>query len=180
MAARPDGTPLSRAQRLAWLRLIRTDNVGPVTFRQLLNRFGGAEAALDALPALSRSAGAAVRIFSPGEVEAELEATPRERRQVPGGVGGERRAPHEGEGDARADRQPLGVLGDEQRHAERVVHGLGHVEPVEAHGLDPPGVPRHVPQRQPRVHAGVHGEQPLAHGPTRSPTARRAHEAPRP
>lgn len=75
MAAQPDGTPLSRAQRLAWLRLIRTYNVGPVTFRQLLNRFGGAEAALDALPALSRSAGAAVRIFSPGEAEAELEAT---------------------------------------------------------------------------------------------------------
>ena len=75
MASRPDGTPLTRAQRLAWLRLIRTDNVGPVTFRQLLNRFGGAEAALEALPALSRSAGAAVRIFSPGEAEAELEAT---------------------------------------------------------------------------------------------------------
>jgi DNA processing protein len=75
LAKRPDGQPLSRAQRLAWLRLIRTDNVGPVTFRQLLNRFGSAEAALEALPSLARSAGAPTRIFSPGQAEAELEAT---------------------------------------------------------------------------------------------------------
>ena len=39
--------PLSDAQRLAWLRLWRSENVGPVTFRQLLRRFGSAEAALD-------------------------------------------------------------------------------------------------------------------------------------
>ena len=75
MAARADGTLLTRPQRLAWLRLIRSDNVGPVTFRQLLNRFGSAEAALDALPSLIRSAGIGARLFSGGEAEAELEAT---------------------------------------------------------------------------------------------------------
>ena len=75
MAARADGVVLSRSQRLAWLRLIRSDNVGPVTFRQLLNRFGSAEAALDALPSLIRSAGIGARLFSGGEAEAELEAT---------------------------------------------------------------------------------------------------------
>jgi DNA processing protein len=75
MLPRPDGTVLTRAQRIAWLRIIRTDNVGPVTFRQLLNRFGSAEAALEALPSLTRLAGAPVRVFSAGEAEAELEAT---------------------------------------------------------------------------------------------------------
>ncbi|HVX81416.1 MAG TPA: DNA-processing protein DprA [Devosiaceae bacterium] len=70
-----EGGILTRSQRLAWLRLIRTDNVGPVTFRQLLNRFGSAEAALEALPSLVRQAGVGARLCSPGEAEAELEAT---------------------------------------------------------------------------------------------------------
>jgi DNA processing protein len=43
---------LNRRQRLAWLRLIRSENVGPATFRTLVNEFGGAEAAIDALPML--------------------------------------------------------------------------------------------------------------------------------
>ena len=50
-------SPLSDDQRLAWLRLWRSENVGPVTFRQLLRRFGSAEAALDALPELARRGG---------------------------------------------------------------------------------------------------------------------------
>ena len=33
---------LSDGQRLHWLRLIRSENVGPATFRQLINRFGSA------------------------------------------------------------------------------------------------------------------------------------------
>src|SRR5690606_25887174 len=66
--ARQHGT-LTPAQRLAWLRLFRSDNVGPVTFRQLLNRFGSAEAALEALPALSRKAGRAARLFSQAQAE---------------------------------------------------------------------------------------------------------------
>jgi len=41
---------LNPAERLDWLRLIRSENVGPVTFYQLLARFGSAEAALAALP----------------------------------------------------------------------------------------------------------------------------------
>ena len=42
---------LSEAERLDWLRLIRSDNVGPRTFRALVNHYGGARAALAALPA---------------------------------------------------------------------------------------------------------------------------------
>ena len=45
------------AERFARLRLARAERVGPVTFRQLLDRFGGATAALEALPALVRRAG---------------------------------------------------------------------------------------------------------------------------
>lgn len=53
-APQASATPrLSPRQRLAWLRLIRSENVGPATFRALVNQFGGAEAAIDALPVLS-------------------------------------------------------------------------------------------------------------------------------
>jgi DNA processing protein len=66
---------LSDRQRLNWLRLIRSENVGPATFRALVNQFGGAEAALDALPALSRRGGRpSIRVFTEAEAEAELEA----------------------------------------------------------------------------------------------------------
>jgi DNA processing protein len=68
------GTILSDGQRVAWLRLIRTENVGPVTFRQLVNREGSVEAALTALPALSRKLGARPRIPSAAEAEDEIAA----------------------------------------------------------------------------------------------------------
>ena len=45
---------LSEAERLACLRLIRSEHVGPVTYRHLLGRFGTAESALAGLPALAR------------------------------------------------------------------------------------------------------------------------------
>ena len=45
------------SDRIARLRLARTARVGPVTYRQLMSRFGGAEAALEALPALARRGG---------------------------------------------------------------------------------------------------------------------------
>jgi len=67
--------PLDDAQRLACLRLIRSDNVGPVTFRALINHFGGAEPALEALPELSRRGGRAnIRICPRDVAEAELDA----------------------------------------------------------------------------------------------------------
>ncbi|MFM2422888.1 MAG: hypothetical protein RL291_1418 [Pseudomonadota bacterium] len=50
-------TPLTDEIRIACLRLVRTDGVGPVTFRELINRFGGADAAIDALPDLARQSG---------------------------------------------------------------------------------------------------------------------------
>lgn len=62
---------LTDAQRLDWLRLIRTEGVGPRTFRTLVNRFGGAAAALDALPGLTRRQGR--RIEPPTRAQAEAE-----------------------------------------------------------------------------------------------------------
>ena len=69
---------LSERQRRAWLRLIRSENVGPATFRALVNQFGGAEAALAALPALSRRGGrSSIRMFTESEADGELEAADR-------------------------------------------------------------------------------------------------------
>ncbi|MEQ1611568.1 MAG: DNA-processing protein DprA, partial [Hyphomicrobiaceae bacterium] len=67
---------LDDAQRLACLRLIRSENVGPVTFRALINHFGGAQAALEALPEVARQGGRRkpVRICPREVAEAELEA----------------------------------------------------------------------------------------------------------
>lgn len=63
---------LTPAQRIAWLRLVRTDNVGPATFRQLLNRFGSAEAAIEALPELTRKAGRPMQVISQTRAEDEI------------------------------------------------------------------------------------------------------------
>lgn len=49
--------PLSREETLDWLRLIRSENVGPITFFQLVRRFGSAAAALAALPDLAKRGG---------------------------------------------------------------------------------------------------------------------------
>ena len=50
---------LDPQERLDWLRLSRTESVGPVTFFALLRRFGSAAAAIEALPRLSVAAGQA-------------------------------------------------------------------------------------------------------------------------
>lgn len=67
---------LGHAERVACLRLIRTENVGPVTFRELINHCGGAERALAALPDLIRRGGRRqpVKIHPRDKAEAELEA----------------------------------------------------------------------------------------------------------
>ncbi|MHA1517914.1 MAG: hypothetical protein ACTSYK_04840 [Alphaproteobacteria bacterium] len=41
---------LNDAQRLAWLRLIRSQKIGPATSRALINQFGGSLAAIEAVP----------------------------------------------------------------------------------------------------------------------------------
>jgi len=70
---------LTDAQRVDWLRLIRADNVGPRTFRSLINHFGSARVALERLPDLARRGGAtrAGRIPSEHEARSEIEGSRR-------------------------------------------------------------------------------------------------------
>ena len=67
---------LDPAERFARLRLARTDRVGPVAFRQLLDRFGSAERALDVLPDLVRRGGVCAPP-PPERIEAEAAAGER-------------------------------------------------------------------------------------------------------
>ena len=68
---------LTDAERIDWLRLIRSENVGPITFFALLRRFGSAVAALEALSSLARQGGRrkAVATPSPASASREIEAT---------------------------------------------------------------------------------------------------------
>ena len=57
------------------LRLFRSQNVGPITYRQLLGHYGSAGEALDAAPALARrSGGRAIKICPADAAQAELDA----------------------------------------------------------------------------------------------------------
>lgn len=71
----PRGIRLTEKQRLNWLRLIRSNNVGPATFRELITNCGSAERAIDMLPELSRRGGSRkkIEIASIQDAEAEME-----------------------------------------------------------------------------------------------------------
>lgn len=71
------GIVLTDSQRLDWLRLIRSESIGPRSFRSLMNRFGGAAAAMDALPELARQAGRSLRLCTRAEAERERVALDR-------------------------------------------------------------------------------------------------------
>ena len=65
---------MTHAERLARLRLIRTPHVGPVSWHQLMQRFGSGEAALEALPELVLRGGAGKPRIAPAEMaEREIE-----------------------------------------------------------------------------------------------------------
>ncbi len=103
--------PLSDAQRRGWLRLSRTQNVGPVTFAQLIARFGTASAALAALPRLvQRGGGDKARIPPIDEINGEIEALAK--------AGGRMLASCEPE-------YPRGLLAAEP--APPIISFLGHV-----------------------------------------------------
>jgi DNA processing protein len=69
---------LTDEQRLDWLRLIRSEKVGPRTFRALINQYGGAAAALEVLPDLARRGGRLVlKVCSRAEAEREMAAARR-------------------------------------------------------------------------------------------------------
>ncbi len=67
------------AEKLARIRLARTQAVGPVTFHDLVGRYGSARAALGALPELAQRGGrrAPLRIAPIADAERELDAHAR-------------------------------------------------------------------------------------------------------
>src|SRR6185503_3224578 len=73
---------LTDTERLNRLRLIRSDNVGPRTFRSLMHHFGSARAALAHLPDLAKRGGAARAMRICGEEDARAELVACERLGV--------------------------------------------------------------------------------------------------
>src|SRR5215217_2389203 len=66
------------ADAVARLRLIRSENIGPITFFQLIARFGSAQAAIDAIPDLAaRGGGRAPRLVPKSQIEREMEEVER-------------------------------------------------------------------------------------------------------
>lgn len=66
---------VTSADQFDRLRLIRSPNIGPVTYRQLIARFGSAAAALEALPDLALRGGGKVSLADPRAIEREIAAT---------------------------------------------------------------------------------------------------------
>ena len=73
------GIRLSDQQRLNWLRLIRTENIGPVAFRDLIMFCGSAASAIERLPDLNIRGGGSkpVRVTPLEDAEREIEAIER-------------------------------------------------------------------------------------------------------
>jgi DNA processing protein len=65
---------LDDAERIAWLRLIRSEGIGPRSFHGLVRRFGSVAAALAALPGIHREHGRNAHICTEPEALAELAA----------------------------------------------------------------------------------------------------------
>jgi DNA processing protein len=65
-------TVLSQDEAFARIRLLRSPHIGPVSYGQLLRRFGSANAALEALPDLSARGGASYRIAPEARITAEI------------------------------------------------------------------------------------------------------------
>ena len=72
--------PLSDAEKLDWLQLIRTQNIGPITFHRLLAKYASAGNALKALPELSQKAGRRKPLRAGSRAQAEAELRDAERQ----------------------------------------------------------------------------------------------------
>ena len=65
-------TPLAEVERIARLRLARTEGIGPVAFAHLLQRFGTAQRSLEALPDLTRRGGKTYVIPTQAQIDDEI------------------------------------------------------------------------------------------------------------
>ncbi|WP_068076378.1 DNA-processing protein DprA [Novosphingobium lentum] len=68
---------LSQDEAFARIRLLRSPNIGPVSYAQLLRRFGDAIAALEALPDLAARGGAPYKAAPVDRIEREIAAVRR-------------------------------------------------------------------------------------------------------
>jgi DNA processing protein len=68
---------LTQAEAFARIRLLRSPRIGPVSYAQLLARYGDAETALEALPTIGRSGGGSYSAVPREKVEREVEAVRR-------------------------------------------------------------------------------------------------------
>jgi DNA processing protein len=71
------GPALSQEEAFARIRLLRSPNIGPVSYAQLLRRFGTAVAALDALPDLAARGTRTYRAAPAERIEAEVDGVRR-------------------------------------------------------------------------------------------------------
>jgi len=69
----PSSAPISEQEKLDWLRLTRTENVGPITFYKLIDMYGTAQNALEQLPELSKKSGRKKPLIPPPPERAEKE-----------------------------------------------------------------------------------------------------------
>lgn len=83
-AVEPQVNALNLNEKLARLRLIRSENVGPITFFKLLERFKTAKEAIDALPGLAKNGGreARLKICPQSKAEDEIAATEKSNIQM--------------------------------------------------------------------------------------------------
>lgn len=75
-------TQFMDAQLIDWVRLIRTDKIGPVTFWQLLRQYGSAAAVLEALPKFTAYAANNLKICSKSQAIQEIEAHERQGLKI--------------------------------------------------------------------------------------------------
>lgn len=65
---------LSEEERLDWLRLIRCEGIGPISFKGLLESHGSARAVIEALPEIARRSGRTLRLPAEAGLRRELQA----------------------------------------------------------------------------------------------------------
>lgn len=69
-----EATPLSQSEAFGRIRLLRSPSIGPISYAHLLQRYGSADAALEALPDLGRRGGRDYRAAPAERIEREVEA----------------------------------------------------------------------------------------------------------
>ena len=62
---------MNKSEQIARLRLIRTRNIGPMTYSLLIRRYGSAEAAIAAIPTVAQRGGSKISLASIASVTAE-------------------------------------------------------------------------------------------------------------